>query len=186
MPFLARPAPLPIMATGGEPDKHPWHGDPSHDSHQPPFRRAKKDIAPGRASSSTQWGFTLRRRLPRLASCHSADLRLLTGVGLLLLQMWWQRRCWSLSYGSSSLPGRGSCIARKASSLCGRMDWWLSRVPLGVCAQNVMPGASKLRLPSRTTLFGHTPLVPGLNNLSTYTERWRCKRRCWQRCRCMA
>jgi hypothetical protein len=47
-------------------------------------------FGPGWASSSTRWGFTLCQQLPGLASFHSTDHHLLVGVGLLLLQVWWQ------------------------------------------------------------------------------------------------
>jgi hypothetical protein len=105
-------------------------------------------------------------------SYHDADLHLLIGVGLLLLQMSWPRRWWPSSCRSSSLHRRGSWIAGKAQSRCRRMDWWLLSAPLGTCTWNMIPVVPRLMPSSRTSLPGLTPLVLGLNGLSTSTEHW--------------
>jgi hypothetical protein len=88
MPLLATdleafPAPLPMMASGGERGKHPQGGGHSHDGHQPPSHRARMDVATGSTSLLTTWGFTLCCWLVG-PSCHGSDPCLLTSVGLLL------------------------------------------------------------------------------------------------------
>jgi hypothetical protein len=134
------------------------------------------DVAPGRASSSAKWGFTLYWRLPGLASCHNADPCFLIGVGLLLHQAQWRHRRRLSNCRSSPFPGRGTWKVGKGPSPHGRMDWWLSSEPLAACAWKAMPVASRLRLPSRTTLPRRTPLVPSLNNSSALVGRWRSAR----------
>jgi hypothetical protein len=125
-----------------------------------------------------------------LACYRHAGLCLLIGVGLCLIQMWWP-----LSYRVSFLPGRGSWIAGKASSPCGRMDWWLLSAPLERCAQKVMPVTYELRLSSKTSLPRRMPLAPCPNSSLASIRRWRnirssvanrrqtrrCKRRYWRR-----
>jgi hypothetical protein len=59
MPFLtadleARPTLLLMMASGGDRDKHPWGGTPSHDGRQLPSHRERVDAAPDQASSLTR------------------------------------------------------------------------------------------------------------------------------------
>jgi hypothetical protein len=95
MPFLAanlkaHPTPLSMMVGDGDHDKCPWGEGPSQDCRQPSFHRARMDAAPSRVSSLTRWGFTLRQQFAGRASCRSTDLHLFIGVGLLLLQTWWQ------------------------------------------------------------------------------------------------
>jgi hypothetical protein len=148
--------------------KRNWGGAPSHDGCQPLSCRAKVDAAPGWASSSSRWGFTTPRWFPRLSSCGGADFRL-TSVGLLLLQAQWQWWWWLLSCRSISTLGRESWTVEKASSLCGRMHWRVPSAPLGGCAWNATPSASMPRLPNRTTMPRHAPLVPCLNTPSTLT-----------------
>jgi hypothetical protein len=191
-PFLttdleAHPAPLPVMASGRGHGKHLWGGGSCHDGHKLLSHRVWMGASPSRASPSTRWGFTLRQRLPLLASYHGADLCMLIGVGLLLLQTCLLRWRWPLSCTIGSLPRRGSWRTGKAPSLRRRMDWRLLSTPLGRCAQNVTPIASKPRLSSRTSLPRCTHLVTGQNSSSTSIGRWRntrssfaCKRRSWR------
>jgi hypothetical protein len=159
LPFLAadlepRPAPLLVMASGGEQGKHPWGGSPSRDDRRPTDQgRTPLSVEHHQWSS---WVFTLCRCLPGLASCHDISLYLLIRVGLHLLQMRWPSSC-----RSSFLPGRGSWIAGKAPSSCGRMDWRLLSMPLKRLARNVMPVTSELRLFSMTSVPRCAPLVPG-------------------------
>jgi hypothetical protein len=66
-PFLVAdlevcPAPLPVMASGGDRGKRPRGGGSSHDGRQPPSCRARMDAAPGQASSLARWCFTLHWR----------------------------------------------------------------------------------------------------------------------------
>jgi hypothetical protein len=114
-PFLtadleARSAPLPVMASEGDHDKHPCGGSPCHNGRQPSSHRARTEASSSRASSSVMWIFTLCQRLPGLASCRDADLCLLIGVGLRLLQIWWSSSC-------------------RGSSLLVRGDWTVGKVP---------------------------------------------------------
>jgi hypothetical protein len=86
-PFLtadleARPAPLPVMASGGDHDKHPCGGSPCHDGRQLLSHRAWIDASSSQASPWVRWGFTLCRCLPGLASCRDVGLCMLIGVGL--------------------------------------------------------------------------------------------------------
>jgi hypothetical protein len=90
MPFLgsdleAHPAPLLVIASGRDHDKHPWGEGPSCVGRQLPSHRVRIDTSPRWSSSSTRWGFTLCRPLPTLASCRGVDPCLLIGVGLLCL-----------------------------------------------------------------------------------------------------
>jgi hypothetical protein len=127
-----------------------------------------------------------------LLLCHDTGLCLLIGVGLCLLQM-----RWPLSYRGSSLLRKGSWIAGKVPSSCGRMDWQPLSAPLERCTQNMMIVALELRLSSRTSSPRCTPLAPGPDSSPTSTGHWRnarsffaykrwtwkCERKYWWRSR---
>jgi hypothetical protein len=145
------------------------------------------DASSSRASPLARWAFTLQRRLPGLSSCHGVDLCVLIGVGLLLLQMWWPCQRWPSSCRSSSLPRRGSWIARKAPLQRGWMDWCLLSLSLGRCRRNARPIMPRPRLSCNTSLLECSPQVPGLNDISTSTNHSRqarftsaCRRWTWR------
>jgi hypothetical protein len=48
------PAPLPMMASGGDHSNRPSGGSPRHDGHQPSFRRARMDASSSQTSPSVR------------------------------------------------------------------------------------------------------------------------------------
>jgi hypothetical protein len=73
------------------------------------------DTSPSRVSPLATWVFTLCQCLLGLASCCDADLCLLNGLGLYLLEMWWSSSC-----RGSSMPERG----RELDSREGTIVTW--------------------------------------------------------------
>jgi hypothetical protein len=97
-----------------------------------------------------------------LLLCRDADFSMFIGVGLHLLCMQWPSSC-----KSSSLPGRGSWIAERLPSSCGRKAWRPLRMRLGRCAWNVML-VVLMSMPSSGTSFPRRVIpVPSTNSSPT-------------------
>jgi hypothetical protein len=103
-----------------------------------------------------------------LLLCHNVGFCLMIGIGIHLLRMRWSSSC-----KSSSLPGRGSWIAKRVSSSHGRKAWQPLHVHSGRCVLNVTI-VVPVPIPSnRTSSPRCAPPVPSPNNSLALAGRWR-------------